>query len=397
MGLIVYLLDQPLDSRNRKRFGIQSWLNKGWTVEVWDLTPWIYPGVWAAFTGTQSWRASSFPECITVVSKAALLRLSQRRPALYIDETGDSYPALYARLFLRRRGASRVVCNLGVLPGYSDAKNTLVAKLQRAISKGPARMLNLIHRSLLRTLAARLCKPDVMVISGERSKPSVRHRAEIIWTHNFDYDIYLSQKTLVDTPAEEGYAVFIDQDYCFHSDFLGQGVLSFMTPEKYFPVLCAGLREIADALKVNVRIAAHPRSSYQQKTANPFGDFPVEYGRTADLIRNCKVVVSHDSTAIQFAVLFGKPVIFVTTDQLIPENEGKAINSIAAELGKAAINLDGDLRDIDWLAELRVDVEKYAAYRRNYIKRDASPDIPLWDIVIGQLAKPLGSPRSVGT
>ena len=208
MGLIVYLLDQPLDSRNRKRFGIQSWLNKGWTVEVWDLTPWIYPGVWAAFTGTQSWRASSFPECITVVSKAALLRLSQRRPALYIDETGDSYPALYARLFLRRRGASRVVCNLGVLPGYSDAKNTLVAKLQRAISKGPARMLNLIHRSLLRTLAARLCKPDVMVISGERSKPSVRHRAEIIWTHNFDYDIYLSQKTLVDTPAEEGYAVF---------------------------------------------------------------------------------------------------------------------------------------------------------------------------------------------
>ena len=95
------------------------------------------------------------------------------------------------------------------------------------------------------------------------------------------------------------------------------------------------------------------------------------------------MVVCHDSTAVQFAVLFGKPAIFVTTDELKITYEGSSIATMAAELGKSPINLDrGDLQAMDWPMELDIDAGKYSEYRRKYIKTDGSPEMPLWEIVI---------------
>ena len=109
------------------------------------------------------------------------------------------------------------------------------------------------------------------------------------------------------------------------------------------------------------------------------------------MIRGCKAVICHDSTAIQYAVLFGKPVIFVTTDELSRAYEGTSIEKVAAELGKKPINLDRvDLRTVDWRNELKIDFDKYAKYRSKYIKADGSPDLPLWTIVIDYVDPAIG-------
>ncbi len=49
MRKLVYIISQPFDERNYDRFGIQAWVDKGWHVEVWDLTPWLLPAVWKNF------------------------------------------------------------------------------------------------------------------------------------------------------------------------------------------------------------------------------------------------------------------------------------------------------------------------------------------------------------
>jgi hypothetical protein len=146
---------------------------------------------------------------------------------------------------------------------------------------------------------------------------------------------------------------------------------------------------------MDVSNAAHPRAAYDRRGSGFFADFTVEFGNTAQLIRNCCAVVCHDSTAIQFAVLFGKPMIFVTTDQLERAYEGRSIAAVAAQFGKAPINLDRpDLGAVDWTAELRVDAELYSKYRNRYIKMAGSPDKLLWDIVIEQIQGPGGTVRS---
>ncbi len=397
MSMVLYLIQQPLDERNYERFGIQNWLDRGWQVEVWDLTPLSHPRVWRQ----QVESGSPVKELAQYFALRSRRHLEQRcsinrKIDYFIDFAGDDYTSIRVKRRLIRAGATRVVCSIGSIPGpVAAARTSLSDKWRKARAAGSARSLRLLASVLVNRLAAASIRPGVTIVSGEESMPSGGngHASRIIKAHNLDYDVYLRSGAAAGTDG--GYAVFIDQDYCFHPEYIYQNVAAHLTPESYFPALCRGLRSLAAALGIDVRIAAHPRASYGQRGRDYFEGIPLVQGATAELIRNCRVVVCHDSTAVQFAVLFGKPVIFLTTDALDrvffdSSFKGQSIAGFAAELGKSVINLDRDLAQVDWQRELRIDVQKYARYRNRFIKTDGSPEIPYWDIVIAGIERAAG-------
>jgi hypothetical protein len=386
MRKVVYLTDQPLDERNYERFGIQAWLERHWAVEAWDLTPWAHPHVWRTFIEFGN-HVRKFVGYFPIASRRELInRLSISGPINYfVDLTSENYQSIRAKISLGRAGAVRIVCPGGSIPIPDRAEIGAVAKLARVIAKRPRGVWKLLSSAFFQKVVAPRIATGLAIVSGEQSIADVKHRGEMIRTHNFDYDIYLALIRSPPTTAGR-YAVFIDQDYCFHPEYLYQSIPPLATPEKYFTALCTGLKIIAEALKVQVRVAAHPRATYQQRGLDFFEGFAVEYGKTAELIRGCEAVICHDSTAVQFAVLFAKPVIFVTTDELTITNEGQSIVKIAAELGKSPVNLDGtDLPAVDWRKEMQVDARKYEDYRSKYIKSVGSAEMPLWDIVINHV------------
>lgn len=387
MNRVVYLIDQPLDERNYERFGVQAWIDKGWNAEVWDLTPWANSRMWRDFS-EYGREPRSFGGYYTIGSVRDLARrLRTSAPIRYfIDLTSESYHSLRAKLALVHHGAQRVICTLGALPAPPRTHNgSLLGSIQRAIELGPRGALGAVRDRIYARTAAALAAPSVVVVAGSTSAQLATAGCTIIQAHNFDYDIYL--KVARAAPSDGGYAVFIDQDYCFHPEFTCKESSTVITPARYFPTLCNGLRKIGAALGLPMRIAAHPRATYRQRNVNYLEDFALEYGRTGELIRDCDLVVCHDSTAIQFAVLFAKPLIFVTTAELIHCYEGRSIVAVAAELGKSPINLDEDLGAVDWRGQLHVDTARYARYRSRYIKSEGSPEAPAWEIVIDQIER----------
>ncbi|MGB6308774.1 MAG: hypothetical protein WBF89_13380 [Steroidobacteraceae bacterium] len=385
MKRVVYLIEQPFDERNFQRFGIQAWVDRRWNVEVWDLTPWAHPRVWQNFT-ERGHRLKEFAGYFPLRSKSDLQRRLSGATAIeyFIDLTGENFHSLRAKLALKRKGAARVVCAVGSIPVPDQgASRELSSRLGKIIAKGPAAGWTWLTQAFFTKVVAPRIPPELAVISGTQSMKLARSGSSVIEAHNFDYDIYLDLMKSAQTDSGQ-YAVFIDQDYCFHLEFIYQGTSSVVTAERYFPAVCAGLEAISAALDLEVRIAAHPRASYQREGMQGFfRRFRIEQGRTAELIRGCRAVICHDSTAIQYAVLFGKPAIFLTTDELSRAYEGASIEKVAAELGKRPINLDRvDPRTVDWRDELKIDLDKYAKYRNKYIKVDGSPDLPLWTIVI---------------
>jgi hypothetical protein len=390
MRKILYLIEQPLDERNFERYGIQRWLDRGWAVEIWDLTPLTYPAVWRNFLDSNG-RLRQFAGYFPLASKG---ELAARYSALgkvgyFIDFTGESYQSLRAKVRLILRGAKRVICAPGSIPAPDAAQQPGTAQRLRAIlAKGPVSAIGTLGMALARRLLAPTIRPGLAVVSGKNSIMAAGKAGEILEAHSFDYDIYLRVARRQDEAlAPTRYAVFIDQDLCFHSDFIGQGIPFVVTPQRYFPAVCACLRKISEDLRLQLRIAAHPRARYFQRHGDYFEGIPIEYGKTAELIRDCEVVVCHDSTAIHFAVLFGKPLLFVTSDELIPSYEGRSIAQAAAALGKSAVNLDRPLGSLDWGKELQVDPEKYREYKNKYIKLDGSPERPMWEVIIDHVEK----------
>ena len=60
----------------------------------------------------------------------------------------------------------------------------------------------------------------------------------------------------------------MDEDGPYHSDFSRLGIEPFVTSKNYFPIIDDGLEKISNILKLNIKIAAHPRSNYSEKIQN---------------------------------------------------------------------------------------------------------------------------------
>lgn len=396
MSKVIYLMSQPLDEWNYDRFGVQVWIDRGWDVEVWDLTPRLHPRAWRYFFETGH-RLKEFKGYFPITSISQLNTMYSRlgKVECYIDLASNVFFATWVKMRLSQMGAMRVIDVANSLPLVKNIqKRGVIYKLQKAFSMSPIALFELFINSLLARLAAPSIRPGLVVVTGEKSFNSAvaaGYNHEILKAHNLGYDAYLNP-TKSNGNLAENYAVFIDQDMCFNSSYMYHRfghIPRCATPEKYFPAICNGLRKISDVFGVSLRVAASPRSSYQHNAQDYFQGIPIEYG-TADLVKNCSIVVCHDSTAIEFAVLFKKPAIFVTTDGLESYVlKGKAIALFASELGKSVINLDHDLNSVNWQNELCINHQKYADYKDKYIKCKGSPELPHWTIAIDHIESKL--------
>jgi hypothetical protein len=171
----------------------------------------------------------------------------------------------------------------------------------------------------------------------------------------------------------------------FHPDYDRLKLKPFSEAEAYYP----SLRRFFDFLErergAGIVIAAHPHSRYKDRLEDFFGGRPVVQGKTLELVRKAGFVIAHSSTALNFAVLFQKPVVFVTTDSLQrSQRMARSIQAMAAWLGKTPINVDAPL-GVDWARELTVDEKAYAQYRGAYIKKAGSPEKLAWQIFADHL------------
>ena len=397
MRKIVYLLEQPFDERNYDRFGIITWIDRGWEVEVWDMTPLLHPIVWQMFT-EKGKKINQFNGYYVVAEKKQLKQRYSDIPVskieYFVDYAGNSYYSLLIKMRLLKAGSKMIKsANAGSIPLAADfikisIWNKLSHKLQSAYSIGTVKLIKLlVHKFIVKLIQDKI-QPSLVVVSGEKSIRSNHaiDKQEIIKAHNFDYDIYLK---FVELPVsvESCYGVFVDQDLCFHPDYQYSNVEALVTPTRYYSSLCKGLRRISTALLTQMKIAGHPRACNDENALNYFEGLPVINGSTMELISQAQFVVGHYSTALQIAVLFKKPLIFLTTDELKKSIVGPQIEIMATMLGKQAINLDAELDHLEWEKELVVDVKKYGTYRQEYIKTDGSPELSSWDIVIDHIER----------
>ncbi len=397
MNKVVYLIEQPLSIWNYNRFGIQNWLDRGWNIEVWDLTQFLNPVIFETFKNNNV-EIKKFDGYIPISSESILKQQCSvvNKPAYYVDCIANHSPHARIKKYLAQIGVTRIMSYLGFQPplysgGSTSDKlvNRIIIRLGLLIKTGPVNAIKWIINSVRMKLVSSSFKPGVIVVSGEKSIPKNVSSADIVAAHNLDYDLFLKLKDINDSSEliKQPYAVFLDQDVCFHSDLLFEFDVPPVKPENYFPRLCTTLREISDSLGYSLCVAGHPRSPCKQKHSDYFEGIPVKYGVTAELIKNCSVVVCHNSTAIQLAVLFKKPLIFLTTEQLEQLDAGKHIPVMAAALGKSIIYIDQDTSDVNWVNELKIDYGKYSDYKRNYVKMENSSEKPSWDILIDFLEK----------
>ncbi|MBU4287691.1 MAG: hypothetical protein KKI12_05900, partial [Proteobacteria bacterium] len=229
---------------------------------------------------------------------------------------------------------------------------------------------------------------SLMFVAGEKyliyrkyRRYPINKNTELLQIHGFDYDIYLKEKN--NHCIERSIAVFIDEYFPFHPDYLIVKRESPVKADSYYKSINAFFDIVEERTGLEVVIAAHPRATYENLPDYYNGRKCIK-GKTINLIRESKLALAHCSTAINFICLFYKPIIFMTCSDLDKSYEGGYIREYAKSFNKVPISIDRN-NNIDWKQELMVSKASYDSYRRAYIKAKQSKDLPFWQIVANRL------------
>lgn len=163
------------------------------------------------------------------------------------------------------------------------------------------------------------------------------------------------------------YIVFIDQNIAYHPEN-GKMIGDICKDPKGYFIRMNNLFDTIEKLKsCDIIICAHP-SSVRYKSENPFNGRKIEYGKTQEYVKEALGVITHNSTALSFAVLYNKPVLLVTTNDI--ENNmpygAHIITNFKKLLGCAYVNLD-KLEGNDYTSFNSIDENKYKEYVENFL------------------------------
>jgi len=394
---IIYLAIQHLDSRNFERFGIKLFQESGFAVEYWDVTPVIYAD--AFYNYALPTKSVNFEGIRTFREAGKLYKqlADLRSDTLVIDlmSFNHKFKAFYK--VLSRSKANYALIAANTYPDINDI-NTPAANASRRLKKlFTPNLPGLWRDSILPKLPATLfgIRPaSLVMIGGERALKKYPHypigrNTEVILAHSFDYDLYLKEPKQAPVPARPS-AVYLDSYFPFQREwqmYFGFRAEDKMDIKRYYELLNNFFAQVEKEYKVEVVIAAHPRSDYKIRPDCFMGRKCVK-GETIKLVRESKVVLSQDSLSVGYANLFNKPIIFFNQPTpILPEVFASVISATAQLHGKKMHYIDNGAYSIDWQTELEVSRGHYENYRRLFLKTPGSPDIPFWQIFINALRR----------
>ena len=111
------------------------------------------------------------------------------------------------------------------------------------------------------------------------------------------------------------------------------------------------------------------------------------FGKTATLTQDCKFVIAHASTAISYAVLAQKPIIFVTSKSLDRSFYGVSVRSMSAVLGAPLVFADS--AEALNLGNFEVDPLKYNKYVSSYLQQLGASQLVVWTHFMDFVSKDL--------
>lgn len=377
---VIYVSFGRLTDKFARDWYIDYLIGKGVSVEYWDIV--------AVLREAHSERGALNPSYLlefrTFADIEAALQRPENRNAIYVMLI--TYAGRFTRIFrlLSKYDCRMVTFAWGALPRDPVFKwrkaaawllrpHLVVKELVSRFKANSLRRLNLV-------------KPfEITFAAGSVSMASAGHAVKVVAVNYFDYDHYLQVLTAAGRSLVAGrYAVFLDINLPHHSDlgFLGYRRID---PSTYY----RSLNRFFDLLErehgIEIVIAAHPRADYDDTKFEGRRIFRL---LTAELVKDAEFVISHTSTAMSYAVLNLKPIVFIYTDDMAARYEREFVREIrcyAEYLNASICNVD-EVKEARQLVLKPADASRYQRYKYNFLTSPQSEGTPTQEIFWRQIS-----------
>ena len=369
MNKIIFITTQQLNQRNLERFHLSLFFKDGWMVEYWNVQNIFFNKNYfiERYKKNLKIHNKNFNDIFSLIKEVIITKNSY-----YVDFLNNSLLSYMIRFILFKRNNKRILFDSANYPEYNIKYlnfNLLLSQLGLFFFIKSIKFIFLIFlRTILKNFFS--IKPYIHLVSGKLSRLNSEnlYGNDIqVKSHSFDYNIYLkntSNKKYLDK------IVFIDQDWPLPFELNIRNGRQFVTFDKYWRSLDIFFNYLENKFKKEVVIARHPRAKKKLLISGR----KVITNHTDLLVKNSCINISHSSNAIQFVLLYKKPLIIISTDEL-EQNQGSTayaeMFSLAKKLNKKILNID-KFSNSHLLKEIKVNKQSYKKYINNYIKETNS-------------------------
>jgi len=391
---LVVLVVQPLNSFNYNKWEFNRKYNKKWNIIFWNLLSIQNENLNKKFTtkGHGIIKAKNF---ININDYSNLLKQFKKLPPnfYYINLSILSFKCSIIDRILKIKGGKCIYLKMNVLPEVKISFKKailLILKssykfffLKKIIVYPFLKLINFFNHFIKG-------KPEIHIVPNQNAYENLKRKNKnnkIIRTYSYDYERFIQNRKLnKKNKKKKNYAVFIDQNKEDHFDHtLLFGEEYYMTSKWYWEKMEKFFSFIESNFKLKVIIAAHHRrSKYNLPIKRQF-----IFNKTINLVRDCKLAITHNSTAINQAILYKKPLILINfnvykkrmSNYLAVLNFGKLIGSKVINLesfsfSKKIFNLKNCLI---------INKKKYKKYKEMYIKPKTIKNNTIWKTVLNEL------------
>ena len=352
MKKIIFITDNIFTERDKKRFGIEI-LKTKYLVEIFSFGKFQKQNL----TNIKYFKDYNSFKKFLLKTKAYAV----------IDLLFPSLNSFLIKKLIKKKNIKLIKLNLGTspMPNISFIKK-LINKFYEKKQKGGSIIQKLKNHFFIKLNS--LYEPDYLFISSRKEKIN-NFKGSVIKNHSLDYDIFLSNKKKI----KENKVIFLDSNFLYNTDYKIHKTKKPITKDIYCKEINIFFDNLEKQLNKKIIIAASPKSNIK-KISKIFDKREVAINKTFDLIRESSLVIVHKSTAISFAILFKKPMIFITTNQINESWLGDEINHIAKLLSCKTINIS----KISYLEKIflpKINTSKYKRYINDFIKYPGSKKI----------------------
>ena len=398
---IIFLIDANFSNREYERWGIHEMLNEKIEVQIFNFRKLRKGG---ELTG-EGFEKDGFDER---VKRFNILNTTNQEEianeslgAFIIDVRSSGKYNQYTTGWFKNVGAYIVELDQGLVPIsiFNPSIFDLMIMLKNTfIYHGLLAGLSQITRYLIKRLKNNIpgksnqACPDIKVCSGAVSKCSSGEFE--IRSHAFDYDIYLQQKNQNSGKKHDNYAVFLesaivnhpDSEILKHTAYRRKRSASIETDDTYYPAIRSFFDDFEKRMGMRVIIALGPRIILSKDIVRKFGGREVISNDSSRLVKNSKMVIAHNTTSINFAVLWRIPLLMITTT-LIDRMDYYVVRSFEDIFKTKRININKSYKNQDYNKISRDVVAQYDFFKENLIKTKNSPKINSAKILIKGLKK----------
>jgi hypothetical protein len=207
--------------------------------------------------------------------------------------------------------------------------------------------------------------------------------SKFIYSHTKDCEkFFLSKKKY---SHSKNFAVFLDENIFFHPDnihwnkYYHRNLFDYYHPV-YFRILNNFFDQLEEKLGFDVIIAGHPKVTADSINKNFYNKRKIIKNKTQELVCGSKLVLTHSSMSVSYAMFAKKPIVFLNSPILLPLGIFSRALSFALESSAPSILLED--KKINFNNLLNNDKIKYQEFINKYFKSSKSNiKESIWDSV----------------